>query len=145
MAEDADFAKALLVQLEDADKAGVGTVFNVNIFGGEVGEIINIDKLEGGLTITKTSKSQNPEKYESSGNTSSSGRYSLLLENLVRYFSINDLRTISFELGLDYENLKGDTKQVLARELISYCEHRGQIPDLVAVCKEQRPRVEKWI
>jgi len=51
--KDSEFAGKLESLLLEAEKAGVGSVFNVSIFGGEVGEIINIDKLEGGLRISK--------------------------------------------------------------------------------------------
>jgi len=51
--KDPDFSHALATLLREADEAGAGTTFNVSIFGGEVGEIINVDKLEGGLTINK--------------------------------------------------------------------------------------------
>lgn len=50
---DPAFARALSVLLQEADRAGAGAVFNVNVFGGTVGEIINIDRLDGGLTIHK--------------------------------------------------------------------------------------------
>jgi hypothetical protein len=51
--KDPNFAKKLMKMLKDADKAGAGTVFNTNVFGGEVGEIINIDTVQQGLTINK--------------------------------------------------------------------------------------------
>lgn len=51
--KDPEFAKLLLNLLKEADEAGAGATFNVNVFGGKVGEIINIDDLEGGLTINK--------------------------------------------------------------------------------------------
>jgi predicted nucleotidyltransferase len=51
--KDPAFAQKLVKMLKDADKAGAGTVFNTNVFGGEVGEIINIDTLQQGLTINK--------------------------------------------------------------------------------------------
>ncbi len=53
LAKDTGFAASLLALLKDAEQAGAGTVFNVSVFGGEVGEVINIDRLEGGLTINK--------------------------------------------------------------------------------------------
>jgi hypothetical protein len=56
MEQDTEFSARLLSLLEEADEAGAGAVFNVNIFGGEVGEILSIDKLEGGLTIDKRSR-----------------------------------------------------------------------------------------
>jgi hypothetical protein len=52
---DADpaFGRVLDTLLEEADRAGTGAVFAVNVFGGQVGEIINIERLDGGLTIHK--------------------------------------------------------------------------------------------
>ncbi len=55
LAKDPEFSESLVGLLKEADKAGTGAAFNVNIFGGEVGEIINIDKLEGGMTIDRRS------------------------------------------------------------------------------------------
>ncbi len=54
--KDPAFASKLLKLLKDADKAGAGAVFNTTIFGGEVGEIINIGTVEQGLTINKSKK-----------------------------------------------------------------------------------------
>jgi hypothetical protein len=51
--KDPTFAKKLVKLLKDAEKAGSGTVFNTNVFGGAVGEIINIDTVQQGLTINK--------------------------------------------------------------------------------------------
>lgn len=53
LSQDAEFARLLAQLLKEVDEAGGKTVFNVSVFGGQVGEIINIDKLEGGLTISK--------------------------------------------------------------------------------------------
>ncbi|UCC52881.1 MAG: hypothetical protein JSV68_02730 [Anaerolineaceae bacterium] len=55
LAHDPAFTQQLTNLLKEADDAGAGAVFNVNIFGGEVGEIINVDKLEGGIKIDKSS------------------------------------------------------------------------------------------
>ena len=51
--KDPDFARKLTKMLKDADKAGAGTVFNTNVYGGDVGEIINIETVQQGLTINK--------------------------------------------------------------------------------------------
>ena len=52
---DPKFTEKLLELLKQAHEAGAGAVFNVTVAGGEVGEIISIDKLEGGLRIDKRS------------------------------------------------------------------------------------------
>jgi cell division septum initiation protein DivIVA len=51
--KDSDFARCLFSLLREADGAHAGATFNVTIFGGAVGEVINIDRLQGGLTISK--------------------------------------------------------------------------------------------
>lgn len=51
--KDPDFAASLSTLLEEAKEAGTGVVFKVDISGGEVGEVFNINKLEGGLKIDK--------------------------------------------------------------------------------------------
>lgn len=51
--KDPAFAERLQCLLKEAQQAGAGTTFNTNVFGGQVGEIINIDKVEKGLTIKK--------------------------------------------------------------------------------------------
>lgn len=56
LAKDPAFAGKLLKMLKDADKAGAGTTFNTSIFGGEVGEVINIGSVRDGLTINKPKK-----------------------------------------------------------------------------------------
>jgi len=56
LSQDSDFAQSLSHLLKEADEAGAGAVFNVSVFGGEVGEIINVDKLKGGLTINNNKK-----------------------------------------------------------------------------------------
>ncbi len=54
--KDSRFSERLAGLLKDADRAGAGAVFDVRILGGEVGEIINIEKVEGGFTINKRSR-----------------------------------------------------------------------------------------
>ncbi len=51
--KDSGFAQSLFTLLKEADEAGGRTVFNVNISGGKVGEVINVDTLKGELSISK--------------------------------------------------------------------------------------------
>ena len=64
-----------------------------------------------------------------------------LRENLERTFSLEELATLCFDLGLDFESLPGSDKAGKARELVTYLERRGRIPDLIAVCRARRPNV----
>jgi len=63
-----------------------------------------------------------------------------LRKNLVEWFNDSELRDLCFDLGVDYESLSGDNKADKARELVAYCERRQIVPDLVAKCKELRPK-----
>jgi hypothetical protein len=144
--EDPQFAQSLSQLIRELNSSGGGTVFNTSIYGGEVGEIINIDTLEGDLSISKHSQTQKTKKQGSSGDAGESGKhYPQLRKNLVQYFSLGDIKDLCHELGLDHENFPGDGKPDLARELVMYCERTERISELVAICQRERPQVSEWI
>ena len=64
-----------------------------------------------------------------------------LRKNLVEWFNDSELHDLCFDMGVDYESLKGEAKSDKARELVAYCERRQIVPDLVVKCKELRPNV----
>jgi tetratricopeptide (TPR) repeat protein len=64
-----------------------------------------------------------------------------LRQNLVKHFNNEELNTLSFDLGVDYELLPGDSKEAKARELILYLERRGGVDELIKKCYELRPKV----
>ena len=53
-------------------------------------------------------------------------------------FSLDDIRTICFALGMPFDNLKGDTVPVKAMALIEYLEGRDRLPDLAELVYRQR-------
>jgi len=61
---------------------------------------------------------------------------------LKTHFNKSELRELCFELGIDYEDLLGQRKRDLVRELILYCQRRGQLPRLLQVCGQKRPNVD---
>ena len=61
-----------------------------------------------------------------------------LREFLVRHFSLSEQKDLAFDLGVSYEVLAHDTASDLARELIAYCERRGQLSCLVAEVLKRR-------
>lgn len=63
----------------------------------------------------------------------------ILLQLLDQYFNENDLLELMFELGVDEENIAGDTKRAKMRELIQWAQLRANVPRLVKVMKEKRP------
>jgi formylglycine-generating enzyme required for sulfatase activity len=63
-----------------------------------------------------------------------------LLHFLVQHYTLDGLKTLCFNLFVDYENLSGDTKNAKARELILQLERAGRLSDLEAAVGRQQPR-----
>lgn len=64
-----------------------------------------------------------------------------LRRNLVTCFGEGDLRTLCFDMGIDYDDLPALGKANKARELVIYLERCGRIPELVDTCSTLRPNV----
>jgi len=62
-----------------------------------------------------------------------------LRQNLAKHFSEEEIRTLCFDMGVDYENLPAIGKENKAREFIVYLERCGRLPELVENCRELRP------
>jgi internalin A len=63
----------------------------------------------------------------------------VLANKLREQFSRGDLRQLAFDLGVDHEDLPGDTKTDLARELTLDCQRRGRLAELARVVERERP------
>jgi len=66
-----------------------------------------------------------------------------LLDN---HFSVEELQELTYDLGIDWENLPGASKLAQCRELVTYVMRRGtnrrpQVADLLAACVRTRPNV----
>ena len=73
-----------------------------------------------------------------------SGEYAHLVklhETLNRYFDVEELRTLCFALGIDFDTLKGEGKANKARELIMYLDRRGRVSELIQNGKRFRPHI----
>lgn len=64
-----------------------------------------------------------------------------LRQQLDAAFNDSELRTLCFDLGIDGEVLAGVTKPDKVRELITYFERRGRLPELIAAIRQLRPSV----
>jgi hypothetical protein len=58
-----------------------------------------------------------------------------------RYFSLADVWDLCFRLGVDHEDLGGDSKREKVRELVKQMERNGRLSDLIALLKQLRPHV----
>ena len=62
-----------------------------------------------------------------------------LRQLLTKHFSLEELRTLSFDLGIDFDEIGGETKSAKVREFISYAERHGRLDDLLAEAAAARP------
>ncbi len=66
-----------------------------------------------------------------------------LRQILVKHFNVSEMRTLCFDLGIDYDELYGEGIGDKARELVAYFERRGDIARLEQKCRELRPNAFK--
>ncbi len=61
-----------------------------------------------------------------------------LLRLLQERFNLVELRTLCFQLNIDFDNLPGDTRQEKTLQLITFCERRESVASLVTEILEMR-------
>jgi hypothetical protein len=54
---------------------------------------------------------------------------------------MQELRSLCFDLNIEFEILAGNSLEEKAMELISYCSRRGRLSELIAHCHELRPHI----
>lgn len=65
-----------------------------------------------------------------------------LRDMIIKHFTLNDLRMLCQNMNVDYESIEGgDNKLAKARELVSYCDRRMKLPQLLEACREFLPDV----
>ena len=62
-------------------------------------------------------------------------------EQLYQSFNIEELQDICFEIGLEFEDLPGDTKKSKVRELVLMAERQAFMARLVKTCQRLRPNI----
>ena len=62
-----------------------------------------------------------------------------LRQLLVKRFNEGELRTLCFDLGVDYDDLPGLGRADKARELVDYMERHESLSELVRVGQQSRP------
>ncbi|MFO7662190.1 MAG: AAA-like domain-containing protein [Chloroflexota bacterium] len=66
-------------------------------------------------------------------------RYRTQLTNQINdYFSVGELKTLCFELGIVYDDLVGPTKTNIIEDLVGRFQRFGEIPRLVSLCQSKR-------
>ena len=67
---------------------------------------------------------------------------SALRRILVERFSLEELRTLCFDLSIDYDALGGEGKEARARELIAHLQRRRQLGRLTSYIRQHRPDIQ---
>jgi hypothetical protein len=57
------------------------------------------------------------------------------------HFNTDEIKTLCFDLDIDYENLDGDSKPSKIRELISLCERQNRRDELIETVLRLRPAI----
>src|SRR5687767_13276448 len=69
--------------------------------------------------------------------------YRINLVSLVtRYFNVEELRSLCFNLNIEEDNLAAEGKEHKVRELVKYLERRGQLHFLTTELKKLRTSVD---
>ncbi|NHZ72554.1 MAG: SAVED domain-containing protein [Aquificales bacterium] len=66
-----------------------------------------------------------------------------LFQKIDRHFNESEMRDLCFRLNVDYEDLEGQGKRDKVRELVTWMDRHGRLPDLTTLADQQRPQV-KW-
>jgi len=67
-----------------------------------------------------------------------------LRTKMVKAFDEDEIKTLCFDLNIDFDDIKGDNKSGKVRELILFVSRRNRLSELIALCKTQRPN-ESWL
>jgi hypothetical protein len=74
--------------------------------------------------------------------TSPTNSHLLGLRNAISAaFSLEELRGLCFELGIDFDDIRGETREAKARELVLYCQRRSRLEQLAEACARLRPNI----
>lgn len=62
----------------------------------------------------------------------------VLYDQLVTLFNLDEMRTLCFELNIDFDDIAGSGKSAKARELVLYMQRRGQLERLYEAIQKAR-------
>lgn len=60
-------------------------------------------------------------------------------QGLLTCFSLSELQTLCFDLGVDYDELPGDELAEKVQHLLETLQNGNHLPELLTYCREQRP------
>ncbi|MAT97204.1 MAG: hypothetical protein CL608_08680 [Anaerolineaceae bacterium] len=107
--------------------------------------VVDADIPEDGLLILEeyvNRPTNNLQISKNAAKSEASRKHLITLRQILETrFSDSELRTLCFDLGVDYEGLPGEGKLNKVRELISYLDRRDRIHQLTKIGKKLRPEI----
>jgi hypothetical protein len=131
--------------LEDAHRDAIDPVTRERLKRGLDAKLAEIEHLEQQLAQRRPPAQQAPSQPDSTDNGNptaddvASPDPRALRNALTGHFDLNELRLLSADLGVDFDNLGGSTKQIKALELVQYLQRRGRLAELAAKIRQERP------
>ena len=65
-----------------------------------------------------------------------------LRRGMLNSFDQEELKIIAFDLSINWDDLSGDTRPTKANALILHFARRGELEELVALLREERPNID---
>lgn len=62
-------------------------------------------------------------------------------EFIMNHFNQDELNTLSFQMGIDFENITGDSKESKAREFVLHLARRNRLAELEEMIQGMRPGI----
>jgi hypothetical protein len=57
------------------------------------------------------------------------------------HFSLDEIDELAYGLGIEPEDLPGETRSKRARELVEFARRQGALPELVGACMVRRQQI----
>ena len=67
------------------------------------------------------------------------GHMTKIRKYIAEKFSMNEIKVLCFNIGINDENIPGNTLDTKSAELVKYCIRHDKMEELISECKAQRP------
>lgn len=61
---------------------------------------------------------------------------------ITNHFDLSEFKSLCFDMGINYDNLDGDSLEDKAREFVLLMNRLGRCPEIVAYCQKKRPNAK---
>ena len=103
------------------------------------GNIAKREDFEGFVDMVQRAMEEGPE---STGSTYVGTNSVTLREKMISFLSIEEVKSICFDLGVDHENLEHDKKSSLVRTLLEHAQRRGLVDEVRSRCGKVNPTID---